>query len=175
MLHLRKSRNTWNLMLSPHFSSKLKKILMWDHRAEHEPYWASPGGRPWKQKWTEMWLWTIHKVELAKKKKKKLCGFSRGCVYEREIDRHRQTDRWKERGRSGPGTRDTDFLVLLFLRYQTRPGINTYKKSKRKNFKEKKKGFFPPLFCTEESLISPHWVFKLKTFSSRVLRPVGPV
>ena len=27
MLHLRKSRNTWNLMLSPHLSSKLKKNI----------------------------------------------------------------------------------------------------------------------------------------------------
>lgn len=73
-------------------------------------------------------------------------------MYEREIDRQRQTDRWKERGRSGPGTRDTDFLVLLFLRYQTRPGINTYKKSKRKNFKEKKKGIFFPLFSAQRKV-----------------------
>ena len=52
-----------------------------------------------------MWLWTIHKIELAKKKKKSPVGSAEGvCMRDRErwrqtdrqTDRDRETD-WKER------------------------------------------------------------------------------
>ena len=50
-----------------------------------------------------MWLWTIHKIELAKKKKKKRpVGSAEGvCMRERDrqTDRDRETD-WKERAKS---------------------------------------------------------------------------
>ena len=51
-----------------------------------------------------MWLWTIHKIELAKKKKKKKrpVGSAEGvCMRERDrqTDRDRETD-WKERAKS---------------------------------------------------------------------------
>lgn len=84
-----------------------------------------------------------------------------------------QRERWRQIGRSGPGTGPLNFWFFYSPeRYRTRPGINTYKKSKRKAFKKKKDFFFSS--AHGESATSPHYEFSsIKDFFFQGIKICG--